>query len=47
MVNAEVLFSKICNVFSEDEVPLENITNKQSTIKFYKWRDLRHFASCN
>ena len=24
-VNAEALFSKICNVFSEDEIPLENL----------------------
>ena len=30
MVNAEVLFSKICNVFSEDEIPLENLISNLS-----------------
>ena len=29
-VNAEVLFSKICNVFSEDEIPLEDLISNLS-----------------
>ena len=29
-VNAEVLFSKICNMFSEDEIPLENLISSLS-----------------
>ena len=29
-VNAEVLFSKICNVFGEDEIPLENLISNLS-----------------
>ena len=32
-VNAEVLFSKICNVFSEDEILLENFSFQFSVIQ--------------
>ena len=28
--NAEVLFSKICNMFSEDDIPLENLISNFS-----------------
>ena len=43
-VNAEVLFSKICNVSSEDEIPLENLISNFSDSAGYT-RAVKRMAS--